>query len=167
MARLKFYDVEDAMFPIERHLNIDTQDHIRQIVNKLVRHFHLPKVNVKFVKNQQRLGRYWASGTITFPFNKKIKTTGLAICHEVGHHFTWSNYRNVRHCKKLLKIMKRMVAYCRKHSYWNWSKWSKGIREVFQKQGGRLLDYAYKKDPKLTMEILARIGSKIEVIPHR
>lgn len=125
---MNFYDREREMFPIEHKTYIDTQKHIEQITHKLCRHYGLPKVFVRFCKNQWCEGKYYynlaepvVGDLIQYAWNKKIKVSILAICHEVAHHYEYMKKGNSRHAKPLLKIIKRMLKYCKKHEYWGWA----------------------------------------------
>ena len=122
---MKFYEEERRRFEKESKLLIDTQPHIQLIVKKLLRHFELPDCGVVFIKNQRK-GKYFgypnsrfSDATITLPWNKKIKVPILLICHEVAHHWHVHKYgrRKVTHTKKLMRLIERLVKYCRKKNY--------------------------------------------------
>ena len=123
--RIKFYENERRILAKEHKLFVDTQEHVRQIVNKLIRHFKLKKVDIKFAKNAKGcIYRIWSyyphdySNTIIFPYNKKHKVSIAYICHEVAHHKEVCTKHKSGHTKKLLSIIKRMVKYCEKNNYW-------------------------------------------------
>ena len=117
MTYLKFYQKERELFPNEAKIIFDSQEEIVKVTNKLCRHFGLPKLRVEFVKNKFGAS-YSGFGYVRFPFNVNHKASALFICHEVAHHYEHKKYGKSKHTKKLLKIIERMIKYCRKNNFW-------------------------------------------------
>lgn len=105
---LKFYLQERQLFP-EAFSTKVSDDLARKIVKKLIRHFYGRKASscpsVRFYGHKQSGALGWG---MRLSHNPSI---GL-ICHEVAH------MRVSRHSKKLMRLIKKMVKYCKKKNYW-------------------------------------------------
>ena len=106
--RLAFYQQEHQLFSETYEIKVSDKD-AKKIVKKLLRHFGTSRKakawEVRFFGNHQSGSCGW---NIRLSHNPSI---GL-ICHEVAHTF------HLRHDKKLLRYIKRMIIYCQKNSYW-------------------------------------------------
>ncbi len=106
-----------------------------KIINKLCRHFKLPKVRVTFNRRRPNHGQY------NYPSNVRKSSAKYYGCmidlheetfsigtiiHEVGHHmdFIKNGSRKGRrwHSNRLLSMIKRIARYCKKMDYWGWLK---------------------------------------------
>jgi len=106
--RLAFYYNEHQLFPEAYNLKVSDQD-AKKVMHKLLQHFgNSQKAKswvVRFYGHRDSGSCGWG---IRLSHNPSI---GL-ICHEVCHTFVR------RHGKKMMKLMKRMVNYCKKKDYW-------------------------------------------------
>lgn len=119
---LKYYQTERETFKEEYKTYIDTQAHVEQIVHKLCRHFGIPKIRVNFTKCRQGSAAYYSGWhSIDFSWGKKYPIDIGTICHEMGHYYLDKKGKPHGHTKRLMKIVGRMIAYCKSKDYWGYS----------------------------------------------
>ena len=121
MPYLKYYQNLDKTFREERiHMFVVGQKEAIKIINKLCRHYKVPKVKVIFRKRRPNSGTYKPSSGIISLHPEKFSIE--VICHEVAHHIQYlTGKKNVKwHTKKHLTILKRLLKYCAKMEYWGW-----------------------------------------------
>jgi len=108
MTILKFYEKERESFQKEYELKLTDQE-AQTIYRKLLRHFKIscPWKTIRFWGTQEK-GRSYIHGSIKLPHNPSL---GLLV-HETAHK------KVAKHTKKLMTLMKRMFAYCKKKNYW-------------------------------------------------
>ena len=112
--RLKFYYDEHNEFPKEYGMELNKVD-IEKVIKKLKRHY---KVDFDVLFNSKKNGHAFVMmyrPTINIP----PKTSLGMVCHEIAHIIHWTKYHGRRHNKKLYRIMKRLILYCRKKNYFN------------------------------------------------
>ena len=115
MPYLKFYDKERKLFPEENVMCVS--DEVTEIIfRKLERHFvdsRRYSFGLRFYGNGGGVCGTWG---IRLPHNPSI----LLICHELAHRIYRLKYGSTErhHTKKLIRIIKRLVTYCRKKNYW-------------------------------------------------
>jgi len=112
----KFYLVERQLFPQAFETKVSDAG-ARIIVSKLLRHFFnrklvrpnkwgtLREVHLRFRGNGGGSAGY---NHIRLPHNPSL---GI-LCHEVAH------LKHLRHTKKMMIYIKRLLRYCEKHNYW-------------------------------------------------
>jgi hypothetical protein len=105
---LAFYAKERKLFPEAYNTKVADVE-AEKIVRKLLRHFGLPNtaktIQVRFYGNRQ-------SGSCGDSIRLSHAPSVGLICHEVGHKFNW------KHDKKLMRWMKRLIAYCFRKNLW-------------------------------------------------
>jgi len=115
--RLAFYLKEQQTFP-EAYRTKVSDVGARIIVSKLLQHFH--GLKLAHQKRWELLGkvhlRFWGNGQSGSAGRRQIRLShnpsiGI-ICHEVAH------VRIRKHNKKLMRLIKKMVNYCKKKNYW-------------------------------------------------
>ncbi len=111
MVWLKFYGVDEPTHREAYDKKISNEE-ARMVFKKLCRHYKLRWVNVYF--NGRRHGGIAGGGRIEVKHNPSF---GL-ICHEIGHIIDERKRGKSRHDKKLMRILGRVVAYCKKKNYW-------------------------------------------------
>ncbi len=104
-----------------------------KIINKLCRHFKLPKVRVMFNRRRPNHGQYIHPQNVNkfmasrcgciINLHKMVFSIGTII-HEVGHHMDFIKNGSQKgrrwHTNKLLPMIKRIARYCKKMGYWGW-----------------------------------------------
>lgn len=113
MPYLKFYSIEKQLFAKESHAFF-TDKHTLKICKKLARHFKFRVSKIRF-RNMKSYGRAtFDDNSITFMHGPSI----LAICHELAHLYQYQRIGKSYHGKKLLTIIRRMLAYCESKGWW-------------------------------------------------
>lgn len=107
--RLKYYYEEHRDYWVEYAMDLN-KDQTRRILKKLERHF---KIRVWIEWHHGTGGRY-CGGRIML---NKVTSMGI-LCHEISHAIHHQKYHKHGHTKMLKRIMARVVAYCKKHEYW-------------------------------------------------
>ena len=137
MANLIYYGDERKEFQEEFKKELPNLKAVRIIVGKLQKHFKLGDVDLDFTsgRNHSHASRWHITINVE-------QTNFGVICHELAHVFQARKLEHEAgdkwHTKKHKRIMKRMLAYCRKK---NWF-------EV--ELGRRLAEKPFK--PELTKE---------------
>ena len=112
--RLKFYYEEHREYWQEYAKDM-TKEEAGKMCKKLARHF---KVRVQLFFWNKKGGsyshRYLGGGSIMMP----QKPDWGILCHEMAHAIHYQRYHKHGHTKMLKRIMARVVAYCKKHDYW-------------------------------------------------
>ena len=130
-----YFSREYDLFSDENKMMVIGQREAVKIINKLCRHFKLPKVNVTFDKRRPNCGQYnYPTNqsknqakycTCNIDLHKEVFSIGT-ITHEVGHHMDFIKNGSPKnrkwHTKKLLVMVKRINRYCKKKEYWGWIK---------------------------------------------
>ena len=115
MPYLKFYQKERKLFSEESVMKVS--DEVAEIIfRKLERHFIDSRrypFRLRFYGNGGGACGMWG---IRLPHNPTI----LLICHELAHRIHRLKYGSTKrhHTKKLMRIIKRLITYCRKKNYW-------------------------------------------------
>jgi len=112
MTWLKFYTNEEDLYPEEKNYKL-TEWAAEIILYKLARHFKVRLDKVEFYGNNGGTA-YLEIAKIRLDHNPNM----LEVCHELAHLYNYQYYRGKRHNKKLMKIIGKMVTYCRKKDYW-------------------------------------------------
>ena len=121
MGFLQFYDKERDEFPLE-HKIIIPPEQVKILVNKLVRHYKLPKVKVEFSKRNRFEGAYRYrsdGGSCLLKFCMKGINLSI-IVHEVAHHYQRIKQGKTGHNKRLMTVIRRITKYCVKMNYWGY-----------------------------------------------
>lgn len=114
MPYLKFYTIEKQVFNKETCVFF-TDTHALKICKKLARHFKFELEKVRFLKMRRSAGRATlANSSITLMHGPSI----LVICHELAHLYQYQKTGKTYHGKKLLSIIRRMLAYCESKGWW-------------------------------------------------
>ena len=114
MTDLVFYRNENKEFKEAFEKKLDYKE-ARIVFKKLMKHYKLYG-SLEFT-NRIGAGKcYWGSNLIQL----RWKTNFGIMCHEVSHLIHHKRYGMTKrhHTKKLRKIMKSMVNYCKKKNYW-------------------------------------------------
>lgn len=150
-----FYQRVRQEFPEEWNMMVIGQREATKIINKLCRHFKLPKVNVKFNKRVPNCGHYlsWCYRNpegcpdygCTIVLHRYFFSIGL-IAEEVAHHMDYikngDHKHRKTHTKRLITKIKRILKYCAKKNYWGWIKQDKKVNVIIY--GERGLGMSYK-----------------------
>jgi len=114
MPYLKFYSIENQVFAKESRYFF-TDSHVLKICEKLARHFKFRVGKVRFRKMKFAYGRAtYDDNSITFIHGPSI----LVICHELAHLYQYQRIGKSYHGKKLLPIIRKMLAYCESKGWW-------------------------------------------------
>ena len=115
---MNYYTRELEEFKEQIQRQVIGQSEVIKIVNKLCRHFKLPKMEVVFRKHGPNSGTcFTRSGIVSF--HPKV-TSIWVICHEVGHWMdACKNKPKKWHTKKHRTYTKRLLRYCEKMNYWS------------------------------------------------
>jgi len=104
---LTFYKNEHHIFNEAFNLKLSDAEAV-EIVKKLTRHFKLKFGSVRFYGAKQSGRCGWWTAELRLSHNPSL---GL-VCHEVAH------LAERRHCKKLMKVMGKLIKYCEKMNCW-------------------------------------------------
>mgnify|MGYP001557847156 CR=1 FL=1 len=111
---LKFYHDERQEFKeqFEKKLNYQQSE---IIIAKIIRHCKLDKWSVR-IKRTDRIGagKCFTNGLIKLRYDTSI---GI-ICHEFAHLISYRKYYVMAHDKKMRRMMKSLMNYCKKKNYW-------------------------------------------------
>lgn len=110
---LKFYSDETVLYSEAYSRKLDSQE--AQIVfKKLCRHY---KLHLRLYFNSRRHGGIYNSGGYVELGHSS--SFGL-MCHEVSHAIYRRKYGRTKtsHNKKLMRILGRLVNYCKKKDWW-------------------------------------------------
>lgn len=107
-----FYSLERKDFPeqFDRKLSWDECVIVHK---KLCRHYKLP---VELRYNGRRCGVAHHYGLI------ELGQSGMnvgVLCHEVAHLIAYRKYRDMKHNKKLYRVMSRVMNFSKKKLYWS------------------------------------------------
>ena len=108
MYRLKFYHDEQGKFREAYNRNISGKE-VEIVFSKLKRHYKLSQ----WLRFNGSTRGHFRGHCIDVPYNTSI---GL-LCHEVSHAID-SKKRRTKHDKRLMRILGRVVNYCKKKNYW-------------------------------------------------
>jgi hypothetical protein len=111
--RLSFYQKERQVFHDEFKLTVCDKK-AEKIVKKIARHFGF-KVSVSFYGNLCS-----RAFILTHRIRLRHNPSVGEICHELAHIYN-AQFKTEKHyhTKRLLRIMTRMINYCRKKNFWN------------------------------------------------
>ena len=114
---LKYYEVEDRTYPYEYSYRLDRYSTLL-LSRSLLYTEDISNIKISFSLNARR-GRanYFKK---TLKYHKSDLTSVLDVCHEVGHLIDRrdNGYGGKRpHTKRHKKIVKRLIALCRKNNY--------------------------------------------------
>lgn len=109
---LKFYQKEREIFREEAQITL-TNKEAKKIAYKLARHFKITLNGVYFKRGRYSFA-YFRTNTLKLRNNPTI----LTICHELAHLYLYQRTKKAHHNKKLMRVIKRLVEYCRKKNYW-------------------------------------------------
>lgn len=103
-----------------RDVRIDDKKNTIKIVNKLCRHFKIPKLETTFRKHSPDTGTCFDTLRVVSFHPRRISI--YVICHEVAHWMdAWKNRPKKWHTKKHLTYTKRLIRYCEKLNYWGFA----------------------------------------------
>ena len=110
--RLKFYAEEQEAFPEQYGRKINNVE-ARIVSDKLKRHFKIGSFSLRFT---DRVG----GGSCSYGGLIKVRwqTSIGIICHELAHLHGYRKYGIRGHNKKMLRVMARLMNYCKKKGYW-------------------------------------------------
>ena len=112
MAYLLFYRNEKEEFKEAFEKKLDYKE-ARIVYEKLKRHYNLYG-HLEFT-DRIGAGKCWyGSGKIIL----RWQTNFGVLCHELAHLYEYQKYNKHRHGKRLRRIIKSMVNYCKKKNYW-------------------------------------------------
>ena len=112
--RLKFYWLEHETFPEAYSVRMDIQK-TKQIFRKLCRHFKIRNTQLTFWNRKGGRARSLAYGyEILVPEDCSF---GL-LCHELSHIYNRQRCMKFKHNKRLMRTLKRFIAYCKKKNHW-------------------------------------------------
>jgi hypothetical protein len=106
---LVFYRKEHELFP-ETYAKKITGKEIQIIFKKLIKHYRL---NCYLVFNARKNGHF-KGYCIDLPYS----TSFGMLSHEIAHAIDKKKRGRSKHDKKLMKIMGRVINYCKKKRYW-------------------------------------------------
>ena len=112
LGKMKFYSVEHKHFP-KHYATLLDWDSCVIVHSKLCRHYKLP---VELRYNGRRCGVAHHYGRIEL--GRSGMNVGV-ICHEVAHLVAYRKYREMKHNKKLYRIMSSVMNYALKKDFWS------------------------------------------------
>ncbi len=107
---LRFYENEHKEFPEAFSKNLSYKE-IEIVFRKLCRHYKIhPYLQYGRGSNANRFRIQLAS---VWGMNIGV------LCHELAHYYCYHKYGiKIGHGKKMWRVMKRMINYCKKKNYW-------------------------------------------------
>lgn len=107
---IKFYQKERDLFRDTFDKKISGKE-VEIVFDKIKKHF---KIYGYLNFNNRVGGKAHSGGVIEFPYN----TSFGVVCHEIAHLIYRKKYGTFKHNKKLMKIIGRVVNYCKRKNYW-------------------------------------------------
>lgn len=107
--RLKFYYDEHNRFSEAYSKEISYRE-IKIVFAKLKRHYKVSQ----WLRFGSRHNGHFNSSFITVPY----RTSYGLVCHEVAHAIEHRKFGHTHHRKRLMRILDRVISYCRKKEWW-------------------------------------------------
>ena len=111
---LKCYHDEHIKFKEVYAKKLD-YDSSEIVIQKLLKHFKIPVWQVRIRRtNKIGGGKCYRNGVIKL----RWATDFGIVCHELAHFLAYRKYHNMKHNKKMYRIMQKIINYCKRKNYW-------------------------------------------------
>jgi hypothetical protein len=110
MAHLAFYRKEKELYKEAYEKEICGKE-IEIVFEKLRRHYKLHLYLTRFSRHN---GHCIGGTRIDVPY----RTTFGLLCHEISHAIDHKKRSKSKHDKKLMRVIGRVIAYCKKKNWW-------------------------------------------------